>query len=184
MDEAGRGPLAGPVVAAACVVPADVHIAGVADSKQLTEEQREALYAALTSHPRVEWSACVVSHTVIDSINILQATLRAMEGAVAGLATAPDRVLIDGNKVPPGLAATGECIIGGDDKSYAIGAASIIAKVTRDRLMLALDAQFPLYGFAQHKGYGTAAHMAAIAKHGPCAAHRRTFAPMKHMKQG
>ena len=161
-----------------------MHVEGVADSKQLTEEQREALYAALTSHPRVEWSACVVSHTVIDSINILQATLRAMEGAVAGLANAPDRVLIDGNKVPPGLAATGECIIGGDDKSYAIGAASIIAKVTRDRLMLALDAQFPLYGFAQHKGYGTAAHMAAIAKHGPCAAHRRTFAPMKHMKQG
>ena len=173
----------------------------MADSKQLSEEQREAVYALLTSHPRVrehaamhmplashparqvEWAACVVEHTVIDEINILQATLRAMEGAVAQLPCAPDRVLVDGNKVPPGLAATGECIIGGDDKSFVIGAASIIAKVTRDRLMLALDARFPVYGFKQHKGYGTRAHMEAIATHGPCAVHRLTFAPMKHMKR-
>jgi ribonuclease HII len=109
--------------------------------------------------------------------------MRAMEGAVAGLSRgAPDRVLIDGNRVPAALTAMGEFIIGGDDKSFVIGAASIIAKVTRDRLMLALDAKFPVYGFAQHKGYGTKAHMAAIAKHGPCDVHRLTFAPMKHMK--
>ena len=108
--------------------------------------------------------------------------MRAMEGAVAGLKRgAPDRVLVDGNRVPPALAHNGEAIIGGDDKSFVIGAASIIAKVTRDRIMLALDKRFPLYGFAQHKGYGTKAHMEAIARHGPCDVHRRTFAPIKHM---
>ena len=130
----------------------------------------------------MQWSACVIEHTVIDEINILQATMRAMKGAVAGLPGGPPcRVLVDGNRVPPALAANGEAIIRGDDKSFVIGAASIIAKVTRDRLMLALDAKFPQYGFAQHKGYGTRAHMDAIAKHGPCDAHRRTFAPIKHM---
>ena len=108
--------------------------------------------------------------------------MRAMEGAVAGLKRgAPDRVLVDGNRVPPALVHTGEAIIGGDDKSFVIGAASIIAKVTRDRIMLALDKRFPVYGFAQHKGYGTKAHMEAIARHGPCDVHRRTFAPIKHM---
>jgi ribonuclease HII len=170
---------------AACVPHAHAHAHtqdGVADSKQLSEAQREEVYAALTAHPRIEWAACVIEHTVIDDINILQATMRAMEGAVASLPHgAPDRVLVDGNRVPPALASTGEFIIRGDDKSFAIGAASIIAKVTRDRLMLALDARFPQYGFAQHKGYGTKAHMEAIAKHGPCDVHRRTFAPMKHM---
>ena len=111
-----------------------------------------------------------------------QATMRAMEGAVAGLKRgAPDRVLVDGNRVPPALAHNGEFIIGGDDKSFVIGAASIIAKVTRDRIMLTLDKRFPAYGFAQHKGYGTKAHMDAIARHGPCDVHRRTFAPIKHM---
>ncbi len=109
---------------------------GVDDSKQLSEEQREALYAAITSHPRIEWAVCLKDHTVIDDVNILQATLRAMEGAVAQLATPPDRVLIDGNRMPPALAHNSELIVGGDAKSFAIGAASVLAKVTRDRLML------------------------------------------------
>jgi ribonuclease HII len=144
---------------------------------------RRALCALTPSvAQQIEWAACVIEHTVIDDINILQATMRAMEGAVASLPRgAPDRVLVDGNRVPPALSSNGEFLIRGDDKSYAIGAASIIAKVTRDRLMLALDVRFPQYGFAQHKGYGTKAHMDAIAKHGPCDVHRRTFAPMKHM---
>jgi ribonuclease HII len=123
----------------------------------------------------------VQDHTVIDDVNILQATLRAMEAAVKALPQAPDRVLIDGNRMPPGLAGVGETIVGGDGKSFAIGAASIIAKVTRDRLMVAAHAKWPQYDFAQHKGYGVPAHMAAIAKHGPCEIHRRSFEPIKSM---
>jgi len=183
VDEAGRGPLAGPVVAAACVCPADVQVPGVNDSKKLDEAQREAVFAALTSHPRVQHSVCVVQRDVIDEVNILEASLRAMEGAVAGLPQPPDRVLVDGNTMPPALAETAELIVGGDAKSFAIAAASVIAKVTRDRLMMQLDADHPQYGFAHHKGYGTRAHMAAIAKHGPCPEHRRSFQPVKGMLQ-
>lgn len=200
VDEAGRGPLAGPVVAAACIIPADVVIAGVKDSKLLDHSQREAVYLELVSHPRVEWAVSVQDHTVVDSINILQATLRAMECAVAGLPRAPDRVLIDGNTMPPALAHNGETIVGGDAKSFAIGAASVLAKVTRDRLMVQLHESWPVYNFAKHKvcvcraysplcsltthslkGYGTPEHLALIHQHGPCPIHRRTFAPVKHM---
>lgn len=150
VDEAGRGPLAGPVVAAAVVCPPHIVIPGVDDSKKLKEAEREALYAVLTTHPAVEWAVCVVPHDQIDRVNILQATFRAMEGAVAGLPTAPNRVLIDGPHAPAGLAAIAETVVGGDGLSFAIGAASIIAKVTRDRLMVALDAKYPVYGFAKH----------------------------------
>jgi len=184
VDEAGRGPLAGPVVAAAVVCPGDVCFAGVDDSKRLTEEEREALYEKITSHPRVEWAVSVQDREVIDSINILQATLRAMEGAVAGLPKPPDRTLIDGNRMPPACAHNAELLVGGDSKSFAIAAASIVAKVTRDRMMLALDAEYPQYGFGQHKGYGVPAHMEAIARHGPCPAHRRSFQPVKGMLAG
>ena len=128
VDEAGRGPLAGPVVAAACCMPAGVTIPGVDDSKALSADQREVAYAALTSHPDVEWGVAVVEHGVIDSINILQATMRAMESAVAALPHGAERVLVDGPRVPPGLQAVGEPLVGGDAKSYIIGAASIIAK--------------------------------------------------------
>ena len=181
VDEAGRGPLAGPVVAAAVCCPADVSFAGVDDSKRLTEEEREALYEQLTTHPRVEWAVSIQGREVIDSINILQATLRAMEGAVAALPTPPDRALIDGNRMPPACAHNAELLVGGDGKSFAIAAASIIAKVTRDRMMVQLDAEFPQYGFAQHKGYGVPAHMDAIHRHGPCPAHRHSFQPVKGM---
>lgn len=121
----------------------------------------------------------VKEHTLIDEVNILQATLRAMEAAVAGLPVAPERVLIDGNRMPPALAHNGETVVGGDGKSFAIAAASVLAKVTRDRIMVDLDARYPQYGFKQHKGYGVAAHMAAIAKHGPCPVHRCSFQPTK-----
>jgi ribonuclease HII len=181
VDEAGRGPLAGPVVAAAVVCPSDVHIDGVDDSKVLTEEQREAAYALITSHPRVRWAVSVQDHTVIDAVNILQATLRAMEASVSSLPEAPDRVLIDGNRMPPALADKAELIVGGDSKSFAIGAASIVAKVTRDRMMLAFHDKWPQYGFADHKGYGVPAHLAALKKHGPCDIHRRSFEPVKSM---
>jgi len=183
VDEAGRGPLAGPVVAAACIVPSDIHFDGIHDSKKLNAKEREHLFDLLTSQPRVIYATAIIDHTVIDDINILQAALRAMADAVKGLTVTPHYVLIDGNR-PPTLHGDkpppGQCIIKGDSKCYSIAAASIIAKVTRDRIMMELDKQYPQYNFGQHKGYGTAAHMAAIAKYGPCPIHRLTFAPLKH----
>ncbi|KAF8071302.1 rnhB [Scenedesmus sp. PABB004] len=182
VDEAGRGPLAGPVVAAAAVLPPDAEFPGLNDSKQLGEEAREALYAALTSHPGVAWSVAVVDHETIDEINILQATMLAMQRAVQGLPSPPDHLLIDGNRKPTGLGEMpAQLLVKGDATSTAIAAASVIAKVTRDRLMLDLDAAHPGYGFAQHKGYGVPAHKAAIAALGPCPVHRRSFEPVKSM---
>lgn len=186
VDEAGRGPLAGPVVAAACVVASDVRIEGIHDSKLLTEPERELLYDALVAHPGVSWAVSVIDHDVIDEINILQATMRAMERAVASLPSPPQLVLVDGPRVPAGLASdealTAEPVVKGDSKSYSIAAASVIAKVTRDRIMMKVHAEYPQYGFAQHKGYPTRDHVAAVHRHGPCPIHRRTFAPIKHMK--
>ncbi|KAJ0408725.1 hypothetical protein P43SY_001949 [Pythium insidiosum] len=178
-DEAGRGPLAGPVVAAACFVPLDVTIDGVFDSKKLTEPQREALFERLTTHPRVKYAVHVNSPQRIDEINILQASLEAMVKAVEALDVRADFAFIDGNRMPPTLQIPGETVVQGDSKVYSIAAASIIAKVTRDRIMVALDKQYPQYNLKQHKGYPTREHMAAIAKHGACEIHRMTFAPLK-----
>mmetsp|Transcript_43371 Transcript_43371/g.110974 ORF Transcript_43371/g.110974 Transcript_43371/m.110974 type:complete len:203 (-) Transcript_43371:291-899(-) len=181
-DEAGRGPLAGPVVAAACCIPEDVVIEGVADSKKLTEAQREAIYEALTGNPRIAWAACVVDARTIDDINILQAAMLAMETAVDKVPSRPDYVLVDGNRLPKGLPEErAQAVIKGDDTCYCIAAASVIAKVTRDRIMLEYDLLWPQYDLKNNKGYGTAKHMAAIREHGAMPIHRRTFAPLKHM---
>ena len=183
VDEAGRGPLAGPVVAAACIVEDRVDIPEVMDSKQIaTEEQREAVFAALEREKGVTFAYAVIDHEEIDRINILQATLRAMEQAVEKLPEPPAYIVVDGNRLPKGFdPATSEAMVKGDAKCYAVAAASIVAKVVRDRIMHELDREYPQYGFKVHKGYGVPAHKAAIFKHGPSPVHRRTFAPVKHM---
>lgn len=184
-DEAGRGPLAGPVVAAACWVPLDVEFGGmINDSKKLNEADRDSLFELLTAHPRVRLAAAVVGPKRIDDINILQASMEAMALAVAAL-PAPgdpaDFVLVDGPRVPKQLTVASEPIIKGDSKCFSIAAASIIAKVLRDRIMVEYALHYPLYNLAQHKGYPTKAHQAAVLKHGPSSIHRLTFAPIKHM---
>lgn len=227
VDEAGRGPLAGPVVAAAAILPRDFTLPPhlfLDDSKKMSEEAREEVFTILMAHPGVSWAAHAVSAADIDRINILQATMVAMDAAVGklkavaeskqqtarpaptslpcpaadpaafnadtdggagpGRSTAPaDFVLVDGPRLPPAIAeaGTGRAVVKGDAKCSAIAAASVIAKVVRDRLMRRLDAAWPAYGFAGHKGYGTAAHCAALRAHGPCPQHRRTFAPVRGM---
>jgi len=175
VDEAGRGPWAGPVCAAAVIL--DVHNIpfGLNDSKKLSEARRELLFPEIMRAADV--GVGLVSAQEIDQINILQATYLAMQRAVAGLRLKPTLALIDGNRAPILSCAT-QTIIGGDAKSLSIAAASIIAKVTRDRLMVNLHEAFPHYGFARHKGYGTAFHAAALAKHGPCTEHRKSFKPI------
>jgi ribonuclease HII len=178
VDEAGRGPLAGPVVAAAVILD-DLHpIKGLADSKVLSPRKRERLYDEIRGHALC-CSIASASAREIDELNILQATLLAMRRAVDGLRLLPHRVVVDGNHVPP-LKMPVVAIVQGDAKVAAISAASILAKVERDRLCLALHEQFPHYGFAGHKGYPTAAHIAALNQHGPCSEHRRSFAPVRH----
>jgi ribonuclease HII len=178
VDEAGRGPLAGPVVAAAVILDARRPIRGLADSKVLTARRRERLFDEIRAS-----ALCVAVGQAgvdeIDTLNILQATLLAMQRAVAGLRLVPARVLVDGNRLPA-LAVPAHAVVGGDASVAAICAASIVAKVTRDRLCAELDAAHPGYGFAEHKGYATAAHLDALRRHGPCAAHRRSFAPVRH----
>jgi ribonuclease HII len=237
VDEAGRGPLAGPVVAAACVLPAGASFPGLDDSKKLDEPAREALYGAITGHPGVAWCVRVEDHVSIDRVNILQATMRAMRRAVEGLAgggggggggdaaaaagedaagardaatgfesddpdaencadaaaipdprarrsrlrASPDYALIDGNRVPAGLPCAAEAVVGGDGKVCAIAAASVIAKVTRDRIMLDLERAHPGYGLGRHKGYGVPEHVAAIRRLGPSDVHRRSFQPVRDM---
>ena len=185
VDEAGRGPLAGPVVAAAVILPPQwgetglpAALAGLNDSKQLTETQREQFFAFLTQCGEIEFGIAAVSAEVIDAINILQATHRAMNAALAQLTPLPPHALVDGRPVKT-LRVPQTAIVKGDARSYTIAAASVLAKVTRDRQMREYDRQFPAYGFAVHKGYGTAKHLAALAQHGACAIHRRTFAPLK-----
>lgn len=173
VDEAGRGPLAGPVCAAAVVLPRCLEIPGLNDSKKLTDKKRRALYDIIVQQA-VAYGIALVDETVIDEINILQATFRAMEQAVAKLPFRPDLALVDGNR-EPNLEMNVKCVVGGDGKSASIAAASILAKVTRDRLMEELDAQYPQYGFAVHKGYGTRRHYDALRQYGPCPVHRRTF---------
>jgi len=173
IDEAGRGPLAGPVVAAAVVLPRNHIIPGVDDSKKLTAARRDSLYARIMAEA-LAVGVGISDNLTVDRINILQATLRAMETAVRGLAVAPDYLLIDGIS-KTSLHIPQKTVKQGDCRSISIAAASIIAKVTRDRLMTEYDCHYPGYGFAGHKGYGSAAHLAAIASLGPCPIHRITF---------
>ncbi len=175
IDEAGRGPWAGPVVASAVILDPKNIPQGLNDSKKLNEAKREALFGLIMYSSKV--GIGIVSAAEIDEINILQATFLAMQRAFEQLETKPDLALIDGNKSPQLIWKT-QTIIGGDAKSFSIAAASIIAKVTRDRIMHQHDQTYPLYGFARHKGYGTAAHAAALAIHGPCAEHRKSFKPI------
>lgn len=181
VDEAGRGPLAGPVVAACCILPPDGDVAGIKDSKLLKGHQREALFHRLTEDPNVEFAWAIVDEKVIDEINILQATIKAMIGAVAKLKIQPDYLLVDGM----GLKAA-HCpnrgIIKGDRLCYSIAAASIIAKVVRDREMEKWDKEYPEYGFIRHKGYGTRGHMEALERYGVSPIHRLSFAPCRECK--
>ena len=185
VDEAGRGPLAGPVVAAAVVFPAEGIVGGLPrslwglnDSKQLTPEERDVYFAKLTASAEVAYAVAWCDHTLIDQINILQATFRAMNDALARLAPAPGHVLVDGNQISS-VRWPQTPIIDGDAKSYSIAAASVLAKVTRDRMMVEFDRQWPQYGFCEHKGYSTEKHLAALMEHGPCPLHRRSFAPIR-----
>lgn len=186
VDEAGRGPLAGPVVAAAAVLPEEWatngvpdSLKGLNDSKQLSEPVREELYEAIQTNDTIVSAVAVVEAPVIDEINILQATHRAMNQALAGLEPPANHALVDGRPVPS-LTLPQTAIVKGDAKSFSIAAASILAKVTRDRLMVQYDEQFPGYGFAGHKGYGTKAHLLAIEELGACPLHRVSFAPLKN----
>ncbi|MGZ8900331.1 MAG: ribonuclease HII [Limisphaerales bacterium] len=184
-DEAGRGPLAGPVVAAVVCLPAEWilkglprKLQGLNDSKQLTEKERERFYGFLTTSPLVSYAIAVVDVTVIDTINILRASLRAMNEALLQLSPLPDHTLVDGPHLFSALHPQTP-LIDGDAKSFSIAAASVLAKVTRDRLMTEFDEQFPQYGFREHKGYSTPQHLTALAKFGPCDLHRRSFAPCR-----
>ena len=185
VDEAGRGPLAGPVVAAAVMFPEawlrdglPEALLGLNDSKQLTARKRDGYFEWLTRSSEVRFAIAESDAACIDGINILQATHRAMNQALAALAPAPQHALVDGTRVKT-LRFPQTAIIKGDARSYSIAAASVLAKVTRDRLMEEHHARWPEYGFAEHKGYGTPQHLAAIAMHGPCPIHRRSFAPIR-----
>ncbi|WP_246217646.1 ribonuclease HII [Jiella pacifica] len=177
VDEAGRGPLAGPVTAAAVILDPDDIPDGLDDSKALTAERREELFVEIVAKATVA-SACA-SAGEIDRFNIRGATLIAMRRAIAALGIAPQYVLVDGRDVPPGCACQASAVIGGDAASLSIAAASIVAKVMRDRMMRRACLAFPGYGFSRHMGYGTAAHLAAIEAHGPSPLHRMTFSPLK-----
>jgi ribonuclease HII len=177
VDEAGRGPLAGPVVVSAVVLDARAIPAGLNDSKKLTEEQREALFEQVMA-TALAVSVVVAPPSIILSHNIRGATLWGMAQAAIGLSLPPDRVLIDGRDVPMGLPCEGLALIGGDGRSVSIAAASIVAKVTRDRMCRIMDCDAPNFGFAGHKGYSTPQHMRALVAHGPCRHHREEFAPV------
>ena len=177
VDEAGRGPLAGSVVAAAVILDPANPIAGLADSKKLSAARREKLAHEIRTHA-LAWAIGEASAAEIDEINILQATFLAMRRAVAGLSVKPSHALIDGNRIPPGLLCPAEAIIKGDAKEPAISAASILAKTHRDAQLLELDVMFPQYGFSRHMGYPTAAHLQALQQYGPSPVHRRSFAPV------
>ncbi len=178
VDEAGRGPLVGTVVAAAVILDPNNPIAGLNDSKKLSEKKREKLFIEI-QEKALAWAIAEASPAEIDELNILQASLLAMRRAVEALQLQPDQVLVDGNKIPQGLSMPCEAVVGGDALHAEISAASILAKVTRDRQMLELDQKFPQFGFAKHKGYPTKAHFEAIALHGVTAEHRRSFGPVR-----
>jgi ribonuclease HII len=185
VDEAGRGPLAGPVTAAAVIFPREwilsglpSSLTGLNDSKQLSPVQRERFFEFLTNESKVFWNVQTIPADVIDAINILQATHRAMNQALAALNPTPEHALVDGLPVRS-MTVPQTALVKGDSRSFSIAAASVLAKVTRDRLMVDFDRQYPGYGFATHKGYGTAGHLAAMSRLGPCPIHRRSFAPLK-----
>jgi ribonuclease HII len=180
VDEAGRGPLAGPVAAAAVILPDHFACEGLDDSKKISASRRDALFKRLTSDTAVIWSVALASSGEIDTLNILRATHLAMRRAVEGLARIPDHCLIDGLPVRE-FPIPYQAVIKGDGKSLSIAAASIIAKVTRDRLMREIDREFPDYGFAKHQGYGTKVHLEALRNYGPCRHHRRSFQPVAQL---
>ncbi len=179
VDEVGRGPLAGPVVAAAVILDRGHPISGLADSKKLSEKRREQLYVEICEHALC-WSLGRAEADEIDQINILQASLLAMQRAVEGLQLKPQHALVDGNRLPQ-LECSAEAVIKGDEKVACISAASIIAKVTRDREMVALDARYPGYGLARHKGYPTRQHLQALQDLGVTQLHRRSFGPVRRL---
>lgn len=181
VDEAGRGPLAGPVVAAAIILPDDFDLPGLNDSKKLSPNQREGLF------PRILQGALTIGIATIDApeidrLNILQATMQAMKEAILCLEVKPDLVLVDGNRTP-GSSCLEQAIVKGDSRCCSIAAASIVAKVTRDRLMVEYDARFPQYGFAKHKGYPTIRHIEALKRYGFCPIHRRSFRPVREIEE-
>jgi ribonuclease HII len=180
VDEAGRGPLAGPVSAAAVILPAGWRCAGLDDSKKLSAARRERLYDAITGDPAVYWSLAFAEADEIDRVNILRATHAAMARAVEGLGVEADHCLVDGLRVRD-FPWPHDGIVKGDGKSLSIAAASIIAKVSRDRVMLELAREFPQYGFERHMGYGTKLHLEALRLHGPCRLHRRSFQPVAQL---
>ncbi len=180
VDEAGRGPLAGPVAAAAVVLPPGFFCHDLDDSKKLSARKRRELFARLTEDPKVAWSVATADREEIDSLNILRATHLAMRRAIEGLDPPPDHCLVDGLPVK-GLPVPHDAVVKGDGLSLSIAAASIIAKVTRDRIMEEIDAEFPQYGFAKHQGYGTKGHLEALRIHGPCRHHRRSFQPVAQL---
>lgn len=178
VDEAGRGPLAGPVAVAAVILDPRHPIEGLNDSKKLSEARREALYPLIVERA-LAWRIEFVESDEIDRLNILQATLIGMRRALEGLSLPADAARIDGNRLPQGLPCPAEALIGGDAIEPSIMAASILAKVARDRRMLELHALYPHYGFDRHKGYPSPAHLAALSEHGPCPEHRRSYAPVR-----
>lgn len=180
VDEAGRGPLAGPVVVAAVILDPARPIRGLDDSKYLSEQRRNVLEPRIRERA-LAYSVVAIEVADIDRLNIFQATMVGMNRALATLALAPQLALIDGNRVPRQLSCPARAVVGGDASEPAISAASILAKVARDRLMTALDAQFPGYGFARHKGYPTPEHLDCLSRLGPCAHHRRSFAPVREL---
>jgi ribonuclease HII len=177
IDEAGRGPLAGPVICAAVILPIDIDLPGLDDSKKLTARRRDILYSAISSHSRIAWASARIEPDEIDRLNILRATHAGMRRAWEKLEPRPVHVLIDGLAVPE-FPCRQTALICGDALSLSIAAASVIAKVERDRIMLEYDLIYPDYGFAKHKGYPTAEHFAKLRLHGPCPIHRRSFAPV------
>ncbi|MEM9570296.1 MAG: ribonuclease HII [Pseudomonadota bacterium] len=180
VDEAGRGPWAGPVTAAAVILHPDRQIVGLTDSKKISEKKRFALEPEI-KQKAAYWAVAHAEPGEIDALNIREATFLAMQRAIAGLGVRPSHILIDGNALPADLPATAEAIIKGDLKEPAISAASILAKTERDRLMQAYDQTYPGYGFAGHKGYGTAAHADALQRLGACQIHRTSFAPVRNV---
>ncbi len=180
VDEAGRGPLAGPVVCAAVILDPRQSIAGLGDSKALSEKKREQLFPLIQTRS-LAWKIVFIEPSEIDQHNIFQATMLGMRRAVCELNIKAEHALIDGNKIPSGLPCTAEALVKGDARETCIMAASILAKVARDRYMLELHEKFPQYGFSEHKGYPTALHFETLKKFGPCAEHRRSFAPVREL---
>ena len=187
LDEVGRGPLAGPVVAGAvCIKKSDLpaFVENIRDSKKLSQKQREGWYKFLTEQSGIKWGIGIISEKIIDQINILEATKLAMKKAIKALKVEPDYLLLDGNFLLEDLSISQKAVVRGDEKVISCAAASILAKVTRDRLMEKYDIKYPQYGFKKHKGYGTKDHLAAIKKHGACPIHRISFSPLSRGVHG